>query len=168
MKHVLNIPGVTAINKKSQGKVKGGETVSKWNNAIPKLFEVAEALRNEFQILNEDYQTAIQKTDNPHTFFYYDPPYPKECRKSYHDYRFEFTDDNHRKLAEKAHNTKGYGMISGYSCDLMNLLYSDWTRIKLPKKKNNIRSSEVQEVIWFNYPESRSHKAQLNLFEKAI
>ncbi|SHJ45093.1 DNA adenine methylase [Aquimarina spongiae] len=151
---------------KSQLNAAGGETVSRWNNAIPKLYEVAEVLRSEFQILNLDYKEAIVKTDTKNTFFYYDPPYPKECRASFNDYRFEFTDDNHRELAEAAHNTKGYGMISGYDCKLMNDLYGDWNRIKLPKKKNNIRSGEVQEVIWFNYPLKMTEKAQLNLFEE--
>ncbi|WP_282089408.1 DNA adenine methylase [Aquimarina algiphila] len=153
---------------KTKVNANGGETVSKWNNAIPKLFEVAEILRSEFQIINYDYKDAVLKTDTPDTFFYYDPPYPKECRKSFNDYRFEFTDNNHKELAELAHNTKGYGMVSGYDCSLMNTLYGDWTRIKLPKKKNNIRSSEVQEVIWFNYPERLTAKAQLNLFENTI
>ena len=33
----------------------------------------------------------------------------------------------------------------------MQELYGDWTMIKFPKKKNNIRSGEVQEAIWINY-----------------
>ena len=42
-------------------------------------------------------------------------------------------------------------MISSYDCPLMRELYGDWNMIKFPVKKNNIRSSEVQEVIWTNY-----------------
>lgn len=42
-------------------------------------------------------------------------------------------------------------MISSYDCPLMQELYGDWTMIKFPKKKNNIRSGEVQEAIWINY-----------------
>jgi DNA adenine methylase len=42
-------------------------------------------------------------------------------------------------------------MISSYNSDLYNELYKDWKKIEFPKKKNNIRSSEVQEVIWINY-----------------
>ncbi|MDH7444657.1 DNA adenine methylase [Aquimarina sp. 2201CG14-23] len=137
---------------------KGGEAVSRWNNSIPKLFEVAEVIRSQFQIINYDYKVAIEKTDTENTFHYYDPPYPLECRKSSNDYRFEFTDEQHIELALIAHQTKGFGMISGYECELLDGLYSDWTKVKLPKKKNNIRSSEVQEVIWFNYPMSKTAK----------
>ena len=42
-------------------------------------------------------------------------------------------------------------MISGYDCSLMNELYKDWRKVKFPVKRNNIRSGEVQEVIWMNY-----------------
>ena len=47
---------------------------------------------------------------------------------------------------------KGKAMISSYNSEMYEDLYSDWTKIELPKKKNNIRSGEVQEVIWINYP----------------
>ena len=42
-------------------------------------------------------------------------------------------------------------MVSGYNSELYNDLYHDWRKVEFPKKKNNIRSSEVQEVIWMNY-----------------
>lgn len=42
-------------------------------------------------------------------------------------------------------------MISSYNSDLYNTLYSDWNKIEFPSKKNNIRSGDVTEVIWFNY-----------------
>ena len=132
---------------------KTGETVSRWNNAIEKLHEVATIIRENFQITNYDYQDAITKLDFPGAFFYVDPPYSKRSRKSYNDYKFEFTDDDHYKLAERLHDIKGLAMVSGYDCSLMNELYEDWRKVKLPVKRNNIRSSEVQEVIWMNYPE---------------
>ncbi len=136
---------------KTQLNANGGETVSKWNNALEKLHEVAEALRSGFQITNYDYKDCIQKIDFPKAFFYCDPPYPKETRASYNDYRFEFTADDHEELAEMLHNVEGYVMISSYNSLLYDVLYYDWEKVKLPVKKNNIRSSEVQEVIWMNY-----------------
>lgn len=148
--------GVQRKNKgwhmaKTQVNCKGGETVSKWNNAIEKLHEVAEVLRQNFQITNFDYQTCIDKLDFKKAFFYCDPPYPKESRKSFNDYKFEFTDEDHYKLSNKLNGIKGLAMVSGYDCNLMNELYTGWRKVKLPVKKNNIRSSSVQEVIWMNY-----------------
>lgn len=129
-----------------------GETVTKWNNAIEKLHEVAEVIRNQFQITNWHWADALEKIDYKKAFFYVDPPYSKRSRASYNDYKFEFTDADHAQLAERLHNLKGLAMVSGYDCTLMNELYGDWRKVKLPVKKNNIRSSEVQEVIWMNYP----------------
>ena len=136
---------------KSQVNAQGGETVSKWNNAIPKLHGVAKVIRNNFQIVNRSYDECIDKTDTENTFFYCDPPYPLECRNSTNDYKYEFTDDDHRALAERLHHIQGKAMISSYDCPLMQELYGDWTKIVFPKKNNNIRSGEVQEVIWINY-----------------
>lgn len=138
---------------KQNGDTRGGETVSKWFNALEKLHEVAEIIRNNFQITNFYALVIIEKADFPKAFFYLDPPYSKRSRKSYNDYAFEYTDEDHFKLASKLQNIQGKAMLSGYDCSLMNDLYKDWRKVKLPVKKNNIRSGEVQEVIWMNYDE---------------
>jgi DNA adenine methylase len=136
---------------KTKVNARGGETVSKWYNSIGKLYEVAEILRKNFQILNIDYALAIDRLDFPQAFFYCDPPYPKESRASFNDYRFEFSTDKHIDLSNKLHSIQGMAMISSYETDLYNNLYSDWRKVRFPVKKNNIRSGEVQEVIWMNY-----------------
>jgi len=135
----------TAIN------AKGGEAVSRWNRGIEKLHEVATEIRKNYQITNWDYSEVIEKMDHPTTFFYCDPPYSRRSRKSYNDYKFEFSDDDHRKLAERLHSIKGMAMVSGYDCSLMNELYSGWRKVAFKPKLNNARVSESQEVIWMNY-----------------
>ena len=139
----------------------GGETVSRWNNAIEKLHDVAEVIRSNFQITNLDYADCLDRLDFPNAFFYVDPPYPLECRASSNDYKYEFSEEQHRELSRRLHTIKGKAMISSYDCPLMQELYGDWTMIKFPVKKNNIRSSEVQEVIWINY----QPKSTMNIFE---
>lgn len=144
---------------KQKVNAQGGETVSRWNNAIEKLHEVADVLRSNFQIINGTYAECIDRLDCRTVFFYADPPYPAECRASYNDYKFEFSDENHRDLADKLHKIDGFAMISGYDCALMNELYHDWHKILFPVKKNNIRSGDVQEVIWCNYdPQKRGSR----------
>lgn len=138
---------------KQNGDTRGGETVSKWYNALEKLHEVAEIIRNNFQITNFDALEIIDKADFSKAFFYLDPPYSKRSRKSFNDYAFEYTDEDHYNLSNKLHCIKGKAMISGYDCSLMNDLYRDFRKVKLPVKRNNIRSGEVQEVIWMNYDE---------------
>lgn len=136
---------------KQQVNAKGGETVSRWNNAIEKLHDVAEVIRSNFQITNLDYAECIDKIKFDKCLFYCDPPYLAETRKSFNDYKFEFTTDDHIRLSEKLHNSNAMAMVSGYDSELYNDLYSDWTKIKFNPKMNNIRSSMVHEVIWINY-----------------
>lgn len=146
---------------KRHANAKGGEAVSRWNNGVEKLHEVAAVIRNNFQIMNCDYMTAIDRIDFPGAFFYCDPPYPLESRGSNHkggDYCFDFTDEDHERLAERLHRIEGMAMVSSYDCPLTNRLYADWHRVKFPFKRNNIRSSIVngsgtimQECIWCNY-----------------
>ncbi len=136
---------------KCQVNAAGGETVSKWNNAIEKLYDVAEVIRSNFQITNFDFEDCIDKLDFEKAFFYCDPPYPEETRASFNDYKFEFSTEKHIALAEKLHSIKGLAMVSSYNSELYNKLYHDWIKLELPVKKNNIRSGEVQEVIWMNY-----------------
>lgn len=149
---------------KTQINAAGGETVSKWNNGIRKLGAVADVIRENFQILNCHYLECIDRLDFPDAFFYCDPPYLKSTRASYNDYKFEFSDNDHIQLAEKLRNIHGKAMVSGYDCVEMDELYSGWSKVKFPVKKNNIRSNEVQEVIWFNYPVQMTKKYRKNLF----
>lgn len=148
--------GAQRVNKgwhmaKQHVNAHGGETVSRWNNAINNLHEVANIIRSDFQITNYDYANCIDKIDFDKAFFYADPPYTKRSRKSYNDYKFEFTDLQHEQLSDKLHHISGLAMVSGYDCDLMNDLYNDFYKTKFPIKKNNIRSGDVQEVIFTNY-----------------
>lgn len=132
-----------------------GETVSRWNNGLEKLYEVAHIIRNNIQITNLSAFECIDKLDFKDAFFYADPPYTKDSRASFNDYKFEFTDDDHRLLATKLHNIKGRAMISGYDCKLMNELYGDWRKVKFPIKLNGIRSKPSQECIWMNYEDKQ-------------
>lgn len=147
---------------KTKCNCQGGETVSCWNNAVDKLYEVARVIRSNFQITNDDCFTCIQRIDFKEAFFYLDPPYPRGCRASYNDYLFEFSDEDHIRLAEQLHRIQGKAMISSYNNPLYEELYHDWRKVEFPKRKNNIRSSEVQEVIWMNYPPNETR----NLFNQ--
>lgn len=148
---------------KQQANSSGGETVSRWNNAIPKLKIIAKTIRSNFQITPFSYEIAIDKIDHNRAFFYADPPYSKRSRASYNDYKYEFSDNDHELLSEKLHSIDGLAMVSGYDCSLMNLLYKDWNKFYLTKRRNNIRSVEVQEVIWCNY---EPRKSSINLFNQ--
>lgn len=136
---------------KTKVNTNGGETVSRWNNALKKLHIVADQLRQNFQITPYSYADCIDKLDFEKAFFYCDPPYPHNVRSGDKDYKYEFSKNDHIDLASKLNELKGMAMISSYESDFYNELYKDWRKVKFPVKLNNIRSSQVQEVIWMNY-----------------
>lgn len=146
---------------KSKANANGGETVSRWNNSIPKLMQIAEMIATNFQILNDDFKNALERLDSKEAFIYCDPPYLLESRVSSKDYKHEFDRDQHIDLGKMLNQIKGRAMISSYDNDLYKEIYSEWTMIKLPKKMNGIRSKEQQECIWFNYPIEETEKYKL-------
>ena len=164
--------GVQRRNKgwhmaKQHVNAQGGDTVSKWNNGVEKLPAVAQEIRRNFQITNDDFSVCIDRIDFPGAFFYCDPPYPAESRGgSGKDYHFDFTDEEHRRLAERLHRIEGRAMVSGYDCPLMRELYSTWRMVSFPFKRTNIRSgltnrsgTIMQECVWMNYePQDISQK----------
>jgi DNA adenine methylase len=140
---------------------KYGQNISKWINSIDKLDAILERL-STIQIENQCFRKLIPKIDFKNAFFYCDPPYPLESRKSSNDYKFDFTDQDHQDLAMILNNIKGKAMISGYECNLMNKLYQNWRKIFFPIKKNNIRNGKVQEVIWMNYDPEKEIQTALD------
>lgn len=136
---------------KKQLNAQGGETVSKWKNAVAGLLKVAQVLRDNFQIIGVDFESAIDKLDFELAFFYQDPPYPYEVRASKKDYRYEFTTEDHERLAARNQKLLGMAMVSSYDNEMYDSLYKGWNKVKLPVKLNNMRSKKVQEVIYMNY-----------------
>lgn len=135
---------------KTISRAQFGETVNKWLNSIPKLFQVAEKLIH-LQIENKHYKELMLDMDFPKAFFYLDPPYHPECRKSKNDYMHDFTHEDHVDLAKTANNVQGYVMLSTYDTPAIRKLYDGWEWVKFESKSNNIRSGKVEECIVMNY-----------------
>lgn len=76
-------------------------------------------------IENKDFRNLIQVYDSENTFFYLDPPYMPETRRS-GAYKHEMTVDDHRELIEILRTIKGKAMLSGYANDLYESL--GWNR----------------------------------------
>ena len=132
--------------------------VSAWINGIDKLKEVANRLLR-IQMENLPALEVIKKYDTQDTLFYCDPPYPKESKNS-KGYSLEMSNDGHIQLAEMLHNIQGKVAMSGYRCNLLDELYSDWNRVESPKKHrssffhsrhSNSASKRKREVLWTNY-----------------
>ena len=128
--------------------------VARYFNKIDILPQITERLK-QIQIEHYPALKVLDIYDSPHTFFYADPPYPFESRSKHNIYKYEMSNDDHRKLAWRLNNVQGRVAVSGYDCDLMNEMYDGWNVHKERAKGVNYNQSSIgstrQEVLWTNY-----------------
>ncbi len=127
--------------------------LERWN-ALPEIIlSTAERLKRVI-IEQADYRRILKRYDSPETLFYCDPPYHPDTRSQWgrfqKAYRFEFSEDDHRALAEALHAVRGMVVLSGYAHPLYERLYErqGWARFDLPTVNQNGR--RVVESLWLN------------------
>jgi DNA adenine methylase len=124
--------------------------VSRWLGSVEALPEIAQRLLR-VQIEHDLAANVIRRYDSEEILFYCDPPYPHSSRGDNNAYKYEMTDDEHVQLARLLHNVEGKAALSGYHCDLLDDLYSDWTCVEAPAKKVHSVKTERVEILWVNY-----------------
>jgi DNA adenine methylase len=137
-------------NCKNTSRAGMSGVVSRWLGSVEGLPEIAERLLR-VQIENRPALEVIKLYDSPGTLFYCDPPYPHESRSDSKAYGYEMTDEEHKQLAAALSKVKGKVAISGYRCNLMDHLYSDWRRLQAPIKKCHSSKAPRAEALWMNY-----------------
>jgi len=115
------------------------------------------------QLDNRDALEVIRYWDSPETFFYIDPPYVADTRKSKKIYNHETTDDHHQKLVSLLLKIRGGVVVSGYKHEIYAPLdEAGWkryefeahchipqTRIAAISDKNKRRKQTRRtEVLW--------------------
>lgn len=133
-----------------------------WVNYPSHLARFVERLKGVV-IENRPGLDVMAQHDSAETFFYLDPPYPHSTRNMQRGnaaYAVEMTDDDHRELAELAHQVAGQVLISGYTCDLYDEeLYKDWRRVEIEHRADGARPRT--EVCWMNYEPPAQQKLQI-------
>jgi DNA adenine methylase len=124
--------------------------VSRWLGSVEGLSEIVQRLLR-VQIEHAPAIEVIRRYDSEETLFYCDPPYPHISRGDSNAYAHEMTDAEHKELAEVLHSVRGKVALSGYHCDLMDTLYSDWHCVEAPIKMCHSIKQPRQEVLWMNY-----------------
>ncbi len=140
--------------------------VSRWLGSVDGLAEIAQRLLR-VQIENAPAVEIIKRYDSTETFFYCDPPYPHDSRGDSKAYKYEMTDEDHRRLAEVLHSIKGRVAISGYTSQLMSELYKDWECIEAPSRTVHSVKQDRVERLWINYRIETSNQPPLPMFESS-
>jgi len=137
-------------NCKNTSRAGMSGSVSRWLGSIKELPEIAERLLR-VQIENRPAVEVVRLYDSPDTLFYCDPPYPHESRTDCKAYLYEMPDAKHRDLAAALKAAKAKVAVSGYRCDLMDSLYSGWSKTEAPVKNCHSSKAPRVECLWTNY-----------------
>lgn len=141
------------ISATKQTRCRISEATSKYLGGIDGLQDIIERWRR-IQIENRSWEWILEAYDSPNTTMYFDPPYDMAKRSGNKDYAFDFTEDDHIKMANRLHSVdvKSAIAVSGYNTDFMKDLYRDFYYVEGPSRKNNMSSKkDVRECLWTNY-----------------
>lgn len=103
-------------------------TASEWRNLPDSIRLVVERMQG-VTIENRDAIDVMLAHDAPDTLHYVDPPYTHKERGTDSRYRLEFSEADHRRLAEALNAMRGRVVLSGYRSDLYDDLYQGWVRL---------------------------------------
>lgn len=126
-----------------------------WMNAIDKLPEIHERLRN-VQIECRPALEVMRQYDEKQTFHYLDPPYLAETRKETKAYEHEMDYNDHFAMLCLIKQLKGMVLLSGYHHEVYDDVLAGW-RYKdfiVTASAIDTTSSEADtertETIWWN------------------
>jgi DNA adenine methylase len=147
------------VTSSSRGMV---EKVSAYRNVLCAIPLIADRL-SRVEIECRDFRSILTTYDTEHTFFYLDPPYLPETRKS-GKYRCEMTEEDHEDLVKLLQCIKGKVMLSGYPSELYDSLgwtRTNWdvtcraagrTRASGLQGEGHVKSNQKRtECVWMNY-----------------
>lgn len=141
-----------------------GQTPADDFENVEHLLMIATRLK-KVQIENDDAITVLKRFDDPNTLFYVDPPYVQDTRSQRWrngGYAFEYSEDEHIKLAEHLHDLSGMIILSGYQSSLYDNLFPDWLRVERNTKKDS--GADAVECLWI----SPNCKKTMPLFTQAV
>ena len=137
-------------NCKNTSRAGMSGVVSRWLGSVEGLPDIAMRLLR-VQIENRPAIDVINLYDDEGTLFYCDPPYPHDSRGDTKSYGYEMTDAEHIQLSQVLHQIRGKAAVSGYQCDLLNDIYSDWNLHLAPPKQSHAIKQIRQEALWTNF-----------------
>ena len=126
--------------------------VDLWTNT-EQLWAVAARLRG-VQFESRDALDVISRYGQQRTaLLYCDPPYVTSTRNRRWDsaaYAVEFSDEDHRRLAELLHAVEAQVVVSGYPSPLYDELFEGWRRVDRQVRTQG--RGEATECLWIAPP----------------
>lgn len=155
----LSFSGYATNNKPTFGVSRRSPSGSEPYVTAIQLIEKFHRRLEHVQIECLDWRVILEKYDDPHTFFYLDPPYVQSTRSTKKLYNKEMNEDeSHAELIEKISNLKGKVMLSGYENDLYAPLTDfGWEKEIFPTTAHSSGHTDDGErpkrveVLWMNY-----------------
>lgn len=99
-------------------------------------------------IEHDDAIAVMRRHDRPDALFYCDPPYLTPEGRGTRIYTHDFSQDDHRALAETLLGLQAMVVLSGYPSDLYADLFAGWERHERKHMADGGR--ERTEVLWLN------------------
>lgn len=129
---------------------RGSTPAGDWRNYADSFVEIIERLRGVV-IENRDALAVMTEHDSADTLHYVDPPYVHSTRGfdaggTHRAYRYEMTDEDHRKLAAHLETLAGAVIVSVYDCELYREIFEGWDRIQRDTHADGGR--DRTEVLW--------------------
>lgn len=143
-----------------------GFSISKLKNSAVSYFNLIDSLNvianrmKYVQIEKRDYKYMLTTYCNSKDVFaYLDPPYLRQTRNDYNNYKYEMTDQQHTEMLELCISSPAKMLISGYDSELYNNYLKGWNRkvieVRAHSSSTSNNRSKVKpmrkEVLWYNY-----------------
>lgn len=144
--------GVGGFSKNTYIRRNMSKSVSDFLSAIDRLDEIHDRL-SKVIVTNCDGIDLIEKYNTENVFIYCDTPYEQSTRTSAR-YNVDMDREDQIRFLNSVINSKAKLLISGYDCELYNILTDNGFKkhqFEVKTITGNFKSKTKVETLWFNY-----------------
>lgn len=144
--------GVGGFSKNIYIRRNMSKSISDFLSSIDRLPEIHNRL-SKVIVCNTDGIELIKKYDDNRTLIYADPPYEQSTRTSTR-YNVDMNREEHVKFLDVVIKSKSKILISGYDCELYDILEQNgFKKVHFDVKtiSGNFTPKIKRETLWFNY-----------------
>lgn len=144
--------GIGGFSKNTYIRRNMSKSISDFLSSIDRLPDLHNKL-SKVIVTNTDGIELIKKYNQENVFHYCDPPYHQSTRTSTR-YNVDMDNDSHVKFLDSVIDSKSKILISGYHCELYNILEKNgFTKVNFVVKtiSGNFTPKIKTEYLYFNY-----------------